>query len=153
MWTKSQIDRLTLERALLGNAGLTQFDLYYTADRNAYDVFGTTMTTAGNKYQLWIPIPSGFPDARPALYVVEPRPLLDAFGRPISARGVSHEMHTLTPSANGMVQICHWRDPRWHGAITLDKVLMKGLVWLAAYEQHLTTGEPICRFVTTMTAS
>jgi hypothetical protein len=59
-------------------------------------------------------------------------------------------MHTLGPGPSGEVQICHWRDNRWHAGITLDKVLLKGLLWLEAYEQHLTTGQPIDGFVRTM---
>jgi hypothetical protein len=59
-------------------------------------------------------------------------------------------MHTLAPSGNGMVQICHWRDARWHSNILLFKVFLKGLIWIEAYEQHLATGRPLADFVRTM---
>jgi len=150
MWTRAQLERLALERAVLQGAGLTQFDLYYDRTRDIYDVYGTAHTNVGHVFDLWIPIPKGFPETRPPLYVAKPNLLRDAFGGTINSRGVSHDMHTLGVGPGGVVQICHWRDARWHAAITLDKVLLKGLVWLEAYEQHLTTGKPISHFVRTM---
>jgi len=84
------------------------------------------------------------------MYVNYPNPLKMANGAPISSLGVSHKMHTLAPDANGMVQICHWRDARWHSAIVLQKVFLKGLLWIEAYEQHLATGRDLAEFVHTM---
>jgi hypothetical protein len=87
------------------------------------------------------------------MYLTEPFPLLMADGRMVSSLGVSHSMHTLTPSPNGFVQICHWRDERWHSGILLQKVFLKGLLWIEAYEQHLATGRPLADFVLTMTGA
>jgi hypothetical protein len=61
-------------------------------------------------------------------------------------------MHTLENGPSGAVQICHWRDDRWHSGITFDKVMLKVIVWLEAYEQHLSTGDSIASFVGTMAA-
>jgi hypothetical protein len=71
-------------------------------------------------------------------------------GSSVSSLGVSHQMHTLTPHSNGWVQICHWRDARWHSRILLQKVFLKGLIWIEAYEQHLATARPLAEFVQTM---
>jgi hypothetical protein len=84
------------------------------------------------------------------MYITEPLPLLMADGTPVSRLGVSHQMHTLEPSSNGMVQICHWRDSRWHSSILLQKVFLKALIWIEAYEQHIATGRPLAEFVRTM---
>jgi hypothetical protein len=73
-----------------------------------------------------------------------------ASGGTVNSLRLSHAMHTLEPGPENVVQICHWRDDRWHAAITLDKVLLKGLIWIEAYEQHLATAKPISDFVTTM---
>ena len=59
-------------------------------------------------------------------------------------------MHTLSNGPNGEVQICHWRQNRWHSGITLNKVILKVILWLEAYEQHLVTGQSINEFVRTM---
>jgi hypothetical protein len=59
-------------------------------------------------------------------------------------------MHTLANGPRGEVQICHWRDDRWHSAITLNKVMIKVVLWLEAYEQYLSSGKAIAEFVKTM---
>lgn len=145
-----QRERLFLEHQLLQRQGLDQFGVYYDRAQDRHDVLGTAVTNAGGSYDLWIPIPARYPDSRPRLYVLRPNPLRTASNGTVNAMGVSHEMHTLTPGPQDIVQICHWRDDRWHAAITLDRVLIKGLIWLEAYEQHLATGRSIDSFVTTM---
>lgn len=152
MWTAPQRSRLVLEHQILQAAGLTQFGVYHDRQSDRYDVLGTTYSNGRNPYELWIPVPAGFPDERPSLYLLRPNPLYDARGGTINAVGLSHDMHTLSPGPGGVVQICHWRTDRWHAAITLDKVLLKGLLWLEAYEQHLSTGQPIASYVRTMRA-
>jgi len=84
------------------------------------------------------------------MYVTDPYPLRMFDGSFVTGQGVSHQMHTLTPHPNGWPQICHWRDARWHSGILLQKVFLKGLLWIEAYEQHLATGRPIAEFVLTM---
>jgi hypothetical protein len=59
-------------------------------------------------------------------------------------------MHTLEPSSSGKVQICHWRQSSWHSGITLNKVMIKVMLWFEAFEQHLLSGKPIDNFVSTM---
>lgn len=84
------------------------------------------------------------------MYVTEPHPLLMRDGTPMSKLGAAHKIHTMTPSTNGMVQICHWRDNRWHSRIVLQKVFLKGLIWIEAYEQYIATGRDLADFVRTM---
>jgi hypothetical protein len=141
---------MALEHQVLQRAGLSQFSVYHERDYDRYYAFGTTRTNAGAPYDLWLPLPSGYPDQRPPLYVAKPNPLPNAMNGTINAAGLSHNMHTLEPGPQGVVQICHWRSDRWHAGITLDKVFLKGLLWLEAYEQHLLTGAPINSFVRTM---
>lgn len=150
MWTMAQRERIILEYRLLQHAGLAQFSVYHDRVRDRYDVLGTAHTNVGNPYELWIPIPHGYPETRPPLYVLRPNPMRTASGGTANALGLSHSMHTLAPGPRNEVQICHWRDSRWHAGITIYKVLLKGLIWLEAYEQHLATGKPIDSFVTTM---
>jgi hypothetical protein len=59
-------------------------------------------------------------------------------------------MHTLENDSSGEVQICHWRQSRWDSSITLNKVMLKAMLWFEAFEQHLVTGQPIDNFVSTM---
>jgi hypothetical protein len=150
VWTAEQRQRLVLEHEVLQREGFTQFSVYQDRAADTYYASGVTLSNAGYRYGLHISIPSGFPYQRPLMYVTDPLPLLMADGTPVSRLGVSHQMHTLEPSSNGMVQICHWRDPRWHSGILLQKVFLKGLIWIEAYEQHIATGRPLAEFVRTM---
>lgn len=150
MWTQRQLERLSLEHALFQHEGMNQFGVWYLRESGTYSASGIATSSSGRKYDLYMDVPSGFPEERPPLYLTAPRPLLGANGQPISALGVSHAMHTLTPSPNGSIQVCHWRDNRWHAGIFLYQVFLKGLIWIEAYEQHLATGRPISEFVRSM---
>ena len=149
MWTDEQQRRFSLENTFLQQEGFGQFGIYWDQNNSTYYGYGVATTSSGRRYSLYLVIPNGFPYQRPSLYVTDPSPLLSFSGRPLTALGYSHDMHTLAPS-NGYVQICHWRDERWHSSVLLYKVFLKGLVWLEAYEQHLATGRPISEFVPTM---
>jgi hypothetical protein len=149
MWSAELQQRISLERALLKQYALDQFDIYWDQAESRYYGYGVATTSAGRKYALYLLIPSNFPYARPSLYITDPRPLLTHNGQSLASLGTSHAMHTLSPT-NNCVQICHWRDERWHSGILLHKVFLKGLMWLEAFEQHLATGEPLSQFVSTM---
>ncbi len=145
------VERLNLENQILRGDGMAQFQVFQSTS-GSYYLWGEHRTNAGNTYKLWAPVPSGFPQARPPLYVHSPNPLWGHARRStINSYGVSHAMHTLGNGPNNEVQICHWRSDRWHSGITLNKVMLKAVLWLEAYEQHLSTGTDIDAFVRTMT--
>jgi hypothetical protein len=150
MWTTKQRERLVLEHQVLQREDFTQFSVYHNKVSDTYYASGWAVSAAGYRYGLYISIPAGFPDERPLMYITHPLPLLMRDGSKLSALGVSHYMHTLAPSSDGTVQICHWRDNRWHSGILLYKVFLKGLLWIEAYEQHLATGRNLSEFVGTM---
>jgi len=150
MWTLDQRRRLAMEHEILQREGFSQFGVYHYAASDSYYASGLARSSSGRSYNLYMPIPSGFPTQRPPLYVIDPTPLLTASGTSMAALGVSHAMHTLTPHTQGWVQICHWRDARWHSGIVLQKVFLKVLIWIEAYEQHLATGQPLADFVRSM---
>lgn len=150
MWTVEQRNRIVIEHEVLHREGFDQFSVYQDRSADTYWALGTASTNSGHQYRLYSPLPSGYPYQRPPLYVIEPCPLRMFDGSLVTAQGVSHQMHTLTPHSNGWVQICHWRDARWHSGILLQKVFLKALIWLEAYEQHLSTGRPLAEFVRTM---
>jgi len=150
MWTVEQRNRLAIEHQILQREGFSQFSVYHNSAYDTYYASGVATSNSGRRYSLYSPIPSGFPTQRPPLYVTDPLPLLAADGTSISRLGVSHAMHALTPHDNGWVQICHWRDSRWHPGIVLQKVFLKAHIWIEAYEQHLATGRPLADFVRTM---
>jgi len=149
MWTTEQHQRLALEHRVLQQEGMGQFSIYWNSTDQTYHGEGIATTSSDRQYNLYLIIPKNFPYERPSLYITSPSPLYTFSGSPLTSLGTSHDMHTLAPS-NGCVQICHWRDARWHSNILLHKVFLKGLLWLEAYEQHLATGRPLAEFVRTM---
>ena len=144
-------ERLILENQILDREGFSQFKIYVGQTPGTYYLWGAHRTNAGNSYQIQSPIPSGYPYSKPSVYVHQPNPLW-GYGhlRTINCYGVSHNMHALSNGPNGEVQICHWHSDRWHSGITLNRVMLKVVLWLEAYEQHLATGKDICDFVRTM---
>ena len=150
MWTGEQRQRLYRENEVLRREGFDQFVIYHYASDDTYSVSGTATASSGRRYGLYMPIPFGYPNQRPPLYVTDPNPLRMFDGSPLTSLGVSHQMHTLTPHAAGWPQICHWRDARWNSGIVLQKVFLKAHYWIEAYEQHLATGRPLAEFTRTM---
>ena len=116
MWSDDQRRRMVLEHQILQREGFDQFSVYYDKSDDLYWALGTASANSGHKYRLYIPLPSAYPYQRPEMYVTDPNPLRMFNGSALTSLGVSHQMHTLTPHANGWPQICHWRDTRWHSA-------------------------------------
>ena len=144
-------ERLGIENQILIKDGFSQFQIYRASDGSSYYLMGDHGTNSGKIYTIWGPIPNYYPYSRPPMYIYKPNPLVGYGGiKTINSYGLWHGMHTLANGPNGEVQICHWRDDRWHSAITLNRVMIKVVIWLEAYEQHLSTGKPIAEFVRTM---
>ena len=51
---------------------------------------------------------------------------------------------------DGCTQICHFRPSLWKDNNTLYQVVMKGLIWLEAYEAHLRTGANLSQYLAEM---
>lgn len=144
-------ERLILENQILSKDGLSQFKIYKSEQGISYFLRGEHKTSIGNSYAIWSPIPNGYPCSCPPVYIYKPNPLRGFMSlKTINSYGVSHAMHTLGNGPNGEVQICHWRPSVWHGGITFNKVMLKVVLWLEAYEQHLSSGQSIETFVRTM---
>jgi len=144
-------ERLVIENQILKKDGLSQFQVYYYSQGDFYYLQGDHRTNIGNIYTILGKFPCSYPNGYPRIYVHRPNPLW-GYGRirTINSYGVSHDMHTFSNGPEGKVQICHWRDEKWHSGITLNKVMLKVVLWLEAYEQHLSTGKPIREFVGTI---
>ena len=61
----------------------------------------------------------------------------------------SAEFHTLS-GIDGHTHICHFKASLWTDNNTLYQVVMKGLIWLEAYEAHLRTGKSMDVFLAEM---
>ena len=103
---------------------------------------GEVRTNSTKRYVLRVELPSDFPNSTPKMYVVRPRPLLGHRGFDIADIGANPSMHTLDPKA-GAVRICHFHPDHWGPEQTLYKVVLKGRIWLEAFEGHVATGLPL----------
>ena len=134
-------ERLYSEDAVLASQ-LPQFQVYDLDDPGEAFVAGWERSPTNlYDYQLMLDLPSGFPDAMPLLYVVHPRPLPRHGGGTIPE--YSHEFHTLGSGKNGQTQICHCHSDEWDPWRSFLAVMLRGLLWIHLYEEHLCTGQTI----------
>ena len=135
----TQRKRLAAEKTVL--------DHYFAGSVRWIDPTGDTKveveitTSSGNRYTLRIYI-DDFPNSVPDMVVVSsPRPMPDW--------DVSFVNHTLGKRDGGL-KICHYHPSHWNDRSSLYEVVMKGFVWLEAYEGHLRTDQPMNYFLREM---
>ncbi len=144
MWTRSQQRRLACEKRVLER--LPQFH-FYDPTGNTYVSGIVSLPSAGLDLILECVLDPLFPDRMPRLYVTCPVTLWKyTYVGTVNSEGVSHAYHTLSNGPGGVVQICHFKPDQWHSGRSLFGVLMKGLWWARAYEEHLRSGKPICDY-------
>lgn len=144
------LERLNLENQILNRDGMSQYLIKYYQPEDFYYIYGDYNSSSGRSYTVWCRVPNYYPNICPSVYVHKPNPLVGYGGVFINSYGTHHSMHTLEPSNSGEVQICHWRQSSWHSGITLNKVMIKVMLWFEAFEQHLQSGQPIDNYVSTM---
>lgn len=140
----SRISRLRLERYIVYHE-LPQFRLCGSIETPYFTGWQKT-TQKLQDYKLKLLLPKWYPDQMPCLYVVYPKTLYKYSNwETINSEGVSHAFHTQANGHDGCVQICH--DHNWDASKTCVGVLMKGIIWLEAYERHLKTGFTIAEII------
>lgn len=142
-WSATQLSRLELERAILRHYFPT-FEWHNPADAEHAYLEGEVSTNNGARYGLRVYLSPAFPADCPAMVVSHPRPLRKRNGRELTAS--SGSMHTLD-QRDGCTRICHIRPAFWAPQNTIYLVLLKGRIWLEAYEAHLRTGRPVDAFL------
>ena len=130
-WTEAQRKRLAVEKNILDHyfPGCVK---WLDPTNHNLKVEVTLKTNNDNKYTLRIYV-GNFPNSVPDMVVVSsPKPMPDW--------GESYENHTLS-KRDGYLRIWHSRDSKWTENCTLYLVIMKGKVWLEAYERHIRAGQ------------
>ena len=143
-WSLGQRKRLALENTIL--------ESYFHRDKvkwiNPTDEAQVEVkVTCSNdkKYILRVYLPPDFPNSCPSMVIISPCGLLKKRNGSL-LNCMSGGDHTLS-SKDGYTQICHFRPNLWRDENTIFQVIMKGLVWLEAYEVHLKTGETLDTFL------
>lgn len=136
-------------------------DLRRSYSRNIYtaEFLGSTIVEAratctnSKEYTLRVYLPSDFPNSCPDMVVKPPSSTWFSYylrkkdGSKMD--DTSGSDHTLE-GRDGYTKICHFRSCLWKSDYTIYQVIMKGLIWLEAYEAHLRTGRPLGSFLKEM---
>jgi len=101
-------------------------------------------TNSKKIYRLRLYLPSDYPNSQPAMVIIDPSPLQGYKG--FNLLRTNSSMHILDP-IDGHVQICHYSSSHWSPQVTLYKVILKGRLWLEAYENYVKTGKDIDEYL------
>jgi hypothetical protein len=142
VWTENQRVRLVYEEGLLAEE-FPHFSFQDRAQAGLTTVRGVHTSSANSNYSVCVWLKSGFPYEMPGLYITSPSPLYGYGGKTIQSHQTSHAMHVWAPDWNNYVKICHCKSEYWSASNTIVSVLMKGFLWLEAFEAHLRTGRSI----------
>lgn len=105
-------------------------------------------TNNGNNYTLRVYVPEEFPNECPTLVVSSPSSVLRKFDMsPLNSASSQDHVYGVH---DGLTEICHFDKNRWSSENTIYQVLMKGRIWLEAYEIHRRTGEHLEKYLAHM---
>ncbi len=138
-WSTQQQRRLSQELEIMRRFFPTMKWHNPTTPGSTY-VEGPLTTNSRQSYDLRVYVPEQFPATCPSMIIARPAPLRNRLGHPMT--DASSAMHTLGIRDGGTL-ICHYHPSRWVPENTLYKVLLKGRIWLEAYEGHLSSGNDI----------
>jgi hypothetical protein len=137
--------RLRIEETVLESSFKGAFRL--TCDTGGAANLDIDVTVpGGGTYGLLLVAAPDYPSSMPDAYLVRPLVLRDFHGRELLAISPSHDMHLLKP-AGRFVRLCHYKPENWHPNVTLYKVVLKCMIWLVAYENHLQSGRPVTDYL------
>ncbi len=140
-WTVSQWDRILMDMTII-TSEMPGFELHNGQDPDQALIVGSISSLEYRyDYRLALYLYPDFPFEMPRLFLHRPSPLYQINGNPLPEK--SHDFHTLTSINGKITQICHDKPELWNPWSTLLDVLMKGQLWIMAYERHLSTGMTI----------
>lgn len=148
-WSASQKQRLAFEKELLEKYFCGRVSWINPTGNTTVEVKVTC--TNDKEYVLRVYLPSDYPSSCPQM-VVKPPYFFATYlwkkdwTRMTTANGTDHTYG----SRDGYTQICHFKPSLWKGDNTLYQVVMKGLIWLEAYEAHLRTGNSLSTYLQEM---
>lgn len=146
-WSSQQRSRLGLEKDVL-ETKLNNVRWINPTSAGNTRVEWRVNTNNGNSYTLRVYLASDFPNSCPILVVSSPSsPLKKKYGTLLDSTSGSDHVYA---AHDGLTQICHFIKDRWTSENTIYQVLMKGRIWLEAYEIHLRTGEDLDKYLAHM---
>ena len=145
-WSPTQRQRLGFEKDLLEKYFRNRVSWINPTANTRVEVRVTC--TNDKQYTLRVYLPSDYPNSCPQMVVSSPSSCLRRQNGSLlnESSGADHTYGTR----DGLTVICHFRPNLWRDDNTLYQVIMKGLIWLEAYEAHLRTGSPLSRYLQEM---
>lgn len=119
-------------------------DFYWIDPTGDAQVEGTLRTNDGCEYRIRLYIPPDYPNSEPDMVIIDPSPLLDYDGNDVTEFENRYHLHLNQPR-DGWPTICYTKE--WTPETTLYKVLLKGRLWVEAFEAHLNTGRKLDRYL------
>ena len=145
-WSPTQRQRLGFEKDLLEKYFRNRVSWMNPTSDTRVEVRVTC--TNDKQYTLRVYLPSDYPNSCPQMVVSSPSSCLRRQNGSLlnESSGADHTYGTR----DGLTVICHFQPSLWRDDNTLYQVIMKGLIWLEAYEAHLRTGSPLSRYLQEM---
>ncbi len=142
-WNEAERKRLQVERQILKKY-FPSFQWHNQAERKYTRIEGQLQTNRSNRFGIRVYVPPKYPYELPDMVITTPNPIRDYHYRDLRDYGASSEMHLLS-TRDGYARICHYRE--WEPNLTLYYVLLKGRIWLEAFEGHKQTGKELSAYL------
>ncbi len=143
-WTANQCQKLGFEKDLLDKYFQNRVT-WIDPTRRGHTKVEVQVTCSNDKqYTLRVYVPSDYPNSCPDVVVKTLSKLKARNGMNLEDYSVENY---IGRTRDGYMGIGHVRPDLLGNSNTLYKVVMKGLIWLEAYEAHLCTGQPMSSFL------
>ena len=148
-WSATQRQRLAYEKSLLEK--YFQNRVTWINPTEAGETKIEVLVTCSNdkQYILRVYLPPDFPNSVPPMIVKTPSMTTLKKRNGNGLHGIADHTYGVR---DGCTQICHFKPDLWKDNNTLYQVVMKGLIWLEAYQAHLRTGQPLNVYLSEMSS-
>ena len=137
-WSEVQRARLQTEKDILEQYFSDKVKWIEPTDPSKTRVELELKSSSDKTYKLRLYLNEDFPNSCPHMAIVYPNNLRTKAKRPIPL--LDKSFHTLGLTVDQFTKLCHFSPDLWTPDNTLYQVLIKGIMWIEAYEGHLQTG-------------
>lgn len=118
----------------------------WEATETAYFEFYVPIPRQRNQYLLRLYVNPELPEVCPSLFVWWPLVLRRRPDGTLNELGRNHDFHTWDSGPDNRVGICHVAPADWDASMSYVTPIVKGHLWIMAYETHLRDGSLISEY-------
>ena len=148
-WSATQRQRLAYEKSLLEKYFQNRVTWINPTEAGETKVEVIVTCSNDKQYILRVYLPPDFPNSVPPMTVKTPSMTTLKKRNGNALHGIADHTYGVR---DGCTQICHFKPDLWKDNNTLYQVVMKGLIWLEAYQAHLRTGQPLNVYLSEMSS-